>query len=350
MNVNVPANVSYGSKTRPKTYVIALGGNAILRAGQRGTMEEQFSNILQTGRQLVGLLGGHNHIVITHGNGPQVGNLLLAVEEAKDVPPLPLDALSAATQGFMGYMIQQALSNCLREMGLTHNITTVVTQVIVNEHDPAFRRPSKPIGPFYSHAQAMELEETRGWQMVNDSDRGYRRVVPSPEPLEIQQARIIKSMLDANEIVIAIGGGGIPVIRLPDNSLRGVEAVIDKDMASARLAMDIGADTLLILTEVESVFIDFGKPSQRPVRNLIESEADDLLKEGQFGAGSMKPKIIASLKFLKATPAGRHREVYITSPERALDALAGNAGTKIILGPRSPVRKDNIQRDLKGIG
>ena len=319
-------------KTHMKTYVIALGGNAIIGAGQAGTIEEQFTNLQQTGQQLVGLLGGHNRIVITHGNGPQVGNLLLAVEAARDVPPLPLDACSAATQGFMGYMIQQSLTNCLREMGLTHNITTVVTQVIVNQHDPAFQRPSKPIGPFYSSGQAGRLKESKGWQMVNDSDRGYRRMVPSPEPLEIQQARIIKSMLDAGEIVIAVGGGGVPVIRRPDNSLRGVEAVIDKDLASARLAMDIGADVLLILTAVETVFANFGKPSQMPLRNISDSEAEILLKEGQFAAGSMEPKIIASLKFLRSTPAGRHREVIITAPEKALDALAGKTGTRILLG------------------
>jgi len=315
-----------------KTYVIALGGNAIIRAGQAGTIDEQFTNLQQTGQQLVGLLGGHNRIVITHGNGPQVGNLLLAVEAARDVPPLPLDVCSAATQGFMGYMIQQSLSNCLREMGLTHNITTVVTQVIVNQHDPAFQRPSKPIGPFYSSGQAGRLKELKGWQMLNDSDRGYRRVVPSPEPLEIQQARIIKSMLDAGEIVIAVGGGGVPVIRRPDNSLRGVEAVIDKDLASARLAMDIGADVLLILTAVETVFVNFGKPSQKPLRKIMDSEVEMLLKEGQFGAGSMEPKMIASLKFLRSTPAGRHREVIITTPEKALDALAGKTGTRIVLG------------------
>lgn len=319
-------------KTHMKTYVIALGGNSIIRAGQAGTVEEQFTNLQQTGKQLVGLLGGHNRIVITHGNGPQVGNLLLAVEAARDVPPLSLDACSAATQGFMGYMIQQSLSNCLREMGLTHNITTVVTQVIVNQHDPAFQRPSKPIGPFYSSAQAGRLKESQGWHMVNDSDRGYRRVVPSPEPLEIQQARIIKSMLDASEIVIAVGGGGVPVIRRPDNSLRGVEAVIDKDLASARLAMDIGADVLLILTAVETVFINFGKPYQKPLRKIVDGEAEVLLKEGQFGAGSMEPKMIASLKFLRSTPAGRHREVIITTPEKTLDALAGKTGTRIVLG------------------
>ena len=331
MNVPATGDVMYGSRIRPKTYVIALGGNAIIRAGQAGTIEEQFTNLRQTGKQLVGLLGGHNRIVITHGNGPQVGNLLLAVESARDIPPLPLDACSAATQGFMGYMIQQALSNCLREMGLTHNITTVITQVIVNKHDPAFRRPSKPIGPFYTSAQAAALKESKGWQMANDSDRGFRRVVPSPEPLEIQQARIIRSMLDAGEIVIAIGGGGIPVIRRHDNSLHGVEAVIDKDMASARLAMDIGADVLLILTAVRTVFANFGKPAQKPLRNITDGEAEALLKEGQFGAGSMEPKIMASLKFLRATPAGRHREVIITAPEKALDALAGLTGTRITL-------------------
>ena len=334
----MPVKPNNGGKTRRKTYVIALGGNAMIGPGQKGTIEEQFTNLQQTGQQLVGLLGGHNHIVITHGNGPQVGNLLLAVEAAKDVPPLPLDTCSAATQGFMGYMIQQALSNCLREIGLTHNITTVITQVIVNQHDPAFLHPSKPIGPFYTREQAEELRKLKGWQMADDSGRGYRRLVPSPEPLEIQQARIIKSMLEADEIVIAVGGGGIPVIRRPDNSLRGIEAVIDKDLASARLAMDIGADVLIILTAVETVFADFGKPSQRPLHNITDLEAETLLKAGQFGAGSMEPKISASLKFLRATPAGHHRKVIITSPEKTLDALAGKTGTRIVLGSNHTTR------------
>jgi carbamate kinase len=314
-----------------RTYVVALGGNAILRAGQKGTIEEQLQNLNQTDMQLLELLGAQNRIVITHGNGPQVGNLLLAVEMAKDLPSMPLDVCVAATQGFMGYMIQQTLANCLREKGLRHNITTVISQVIVDENDPAFSHPTKPIGLFYTLEESLRFERERGWQMIMDPVRGYRRVVASPEPLEIQQARIIKSMLDAHEIVIAAGGGGIPVIRNSDKSLRGVEAVIDKDLASARLAIDIDADILLILTSVENAFIDFGRPSQKPLRFITVTEAEDLLKEGQFGIGSMEPKIRASINFMRASRKSQ-REVIITASEMVMQAINGDAGTHIILG------------------
>ncbi len=316
-----------------KTYVVALGGNAILKVGQKGTIEEQIHNLNQTGMQLLELLGGRNRVVITHGNGPQVGNLLLALEEAKEVPSMSLEVCGAATQGFMGYMIQLAVANCLRKNGVAHNITTVISQVIVDENDSAFRRTKKPIGPFYTLEEAVRLERERGWQMIKDASHGYRRVVASPEPLEIQQARIIMSMLDAGEIVIAIGGGGIPVIRNPDNSLRGVEAVIDKDLASARLGIDIDADVLLILTAVENVFVDFGRPSQKPLHLITVTEAEALLEEGQFGIGSMEPKIRASIKFLKGSPRRDNREVIIPAPGRAMEALKGEAGPRIVLEP-----------------
>ena len=314
--------------------MVALGGNAILKAGQKGTVEEQIYNLNQTGMQLLELLGGRNRVVITHGNGPQVGNLLRAFDEgAKEVLPMSLDVCDAATQGFMGYMIQQAVANCLRVYGVAHNITTVITQVIVDENDPAFRHPKKPIGSFYTPEEAVRLEKERDWQMIKDASLGYRRVVASPEPLEIQQTRIIRSMLGAGEIVIAVGGGGIQVIRNPDNSLRGVEAVIDKDLASARLGIDIDADVLLILTAVENVFVDFGRPSQKPLHLITVTEAKALLEEGQFGIGSMEPKIRASIKFLKGTPRRHNREVIITVPGRAMEALIGKAGTRIILDP-----------------
>ncbi len=314
-----------------RTYIVALGGNAILGAGQKGTVEVQLHNLSQTGRQLLGLLGGRNRVVITHGNGPQVGNLLLALELAKEVPSMSLDVCVAATQGFLGYMIQQTVANCLREEGLRHHITTVISQVVVDEKDPAFGHPTKPIGPFYTLEEAMRLEKDRGWQIIKDATRGYRRVVASPEPLEIQQARIIKSMLDAGEIVIAAGGGGIPVTRNHDRSLRGVEAVIDKDLASARLGIDVDADVLLILTAVANAFVDFGRPSQKPLNLTTVTEVEALLEEGQFGIGSMEPKIRASIKFLKGTPMKYRREVIITTPERAMEALRGEAGTRIVL-------------------
>jgi len=313
-----------------RTIVIALGGNSLVRANEKGTIEEQYANLQQTSEQLLKLLTGENRIVITHGNGPQVGNLLLASEAAKDiVPPLTLDICGAATQGLMGYMIQQTLANGLREKGLKHNLTTVVTQVIVNKDDPAFKNPSKPIGPFYDLNEAQKLRRERGWEMIEDAKRGYRRVVPSPKPVNIQQARIIQSMLDAGEIVVAVGGGGIPSVRESDGKLRGVEAVIDKDCASSRLAIDINADVLLILTAVEKVYRDFGRPSQKALNHLNLNEAKTLLAEGHFGKGSMEPKIRAAIEFLQEGGEKTKREVIITRPEAVTAALQGKTGTRI---------------------
>lgn len=317
----------------PKTFVVALGGNSMLRAGGKGTFEEQLTNLQRTGEQLLELLTSGNRIVITHGNGPQVGNLLLAIESAGHVvPSMPLDICGAATQGFMGFMIQNTLANSLRRAGLKHNITTVVTQVLVDKADPAFKNPTKPIGPFYDLNEVQKLRRDKGWDMIEDSARGYRRIVPSPIPLSIQQARIIKSMLDAGEIVVAAGGGGIPVVRENNGSLRGVEAVIDKDYASSRLAAEIDADVLLILTAVEHVFRDYNLPSQKALNHLRLAEAKKLLAEGQFGVGSMEPKIRAAIEFLEraneSTPP-REQEVIITLPEVAMKALQGKTGTCI---------------------
>ncbi len=313
----------------PKTFVIALGGNSISRNHEKGTFPEQYANLERTSEQLMGLLASDNRIVITHGNGPQVGNLLLATEAAKDVvPAMPLDICGAATQGFMGFMIQQTLANRLRAAGFRHHITTVVTQVIVDSSDSAFNHPTKPIGPFYKLEEAQKLKQERGWQMIEDSARGYRRVVPSPIPMKIQQARIIKSMLDAGEIVIAVGGGGIPSVREKDGSLCGVEAVIDKDYASSRLATEIDADVLLILTAVEYVCRDFAKPTQQALEHLSLAEAKQLLAQKQFGTGSMEPKIKAAIMFLEG-PGRPGREVIITLPETAVKALEGKTGTRI---------------------
>jgi len=317
-------------KTISKTFVIALGGNCLLRPKQKGSVEEQYDNLYTTAEQLLGLLGGDHRIVITHGNGPQVGNLLLADETAKKVvPPSPLDVLGAQTEGYMGYMIQNTLANYLRQAGKRHNITTVMTQVVVDRNDPAFNNPSKPIGPFYSAGEAERLRRERGWDIIEDSARGYRRVVPSPIPVSIQQARIIKSMLDAGEIVIAVGGGGIPMVREENRNLRGVEAVIDKDYASARLAIEIDAEVLFILTAVEYVYRDFGMPQQEALKELSVSEAKKLLKDGHFGKGSMEPKIRAAVMFLEETDPSREREVIITLPETAVKALEGKTGTRI---------------------
>jgi carbamate kinase len=234
----------------------------------------------------------------------------------------------------MGYMIQNTLANLLRKEGFVHNITTVITQVIVDRNDPAFKDPSKPIGPFYKLETAEELKKEKGWTMIEDSARGYRRVVPSPTPINIQQARIIKSMLDAGEIVIAVGGGGIPVVREPNQNLKGVEAVVDKDYASARLAIEIDAEVLLILTAVEYVYRDFPRPSQKALDSLSLPEAKKLLAEGQFGKGSMEPKIKAATMFLEETSeryGPKEREVIITMPETAVRALQNKTGTRITL-------------------
>ncbi len=317
---------------RTMTFVVALGGNCILRAGQRGTIEEQYENLRRTAEQLLGLLSGRSRIVITHGNGPQVGNLLLASTMAQaTVPPMPLDICGAATEGFMGYMIQNTLANCLRQARAPHNITTVISQVVVDRNDPAFQSPSKPIGPFYSESEAARLRDEKGWHIIQDSARGYRRIVASPMPVSLQQARIIKSMLDAGEIVVAVGGGGIPVVREDNRNLSGVEAVIDKDYASARLAIEVDADVLFILTAVEHVYRDFATPRQKALKNLTVAESKKLLDEGQFGKGSMEPKIRAAVMFLEEADSDRQREreVIITLPETALAALQGKTGTRI---------------------
>lgn len=313
---------------REKIIVVALGGNAILQPGQRGTIEEQLENVDIACRHLVEILStGKYKMVITHGNGPQVGNLLLASEAVGHIiPQMPLDVCGAATQGMMGYMIQQILANHLRAAGLRHYITTVVTQVIVDKNDSAFKRPTKPVGPFYDFAEGERLHWDRGWELIEDSGRGYRRVVPSPRPMKIQEARIIKNMLDNGEIVIAVGGGGIPVVREGDRSLRGVEAVIDKDLAAERLAEDINAGILMILTDVEQVMLNYGHVDEVGINRMTLDEAESYLKEGHFGEGSMKPKVEAGISFVRA---GGEKTI-ITMLSKVVEALQEKAGTTIM--------------------
>ncbi len=320
------------SNNNTKTFVIALGGNSILRTKEKGTPGEQYKNLDRTAEQLLDLLRSGNRVVITHGNGPQVGNLLLAGEAAADtVPPMPLDILGAQAQGYMGYMIQNTLANHLRRAGAPRNITTVVTEVIVDRGDPAFQNPSKPIGPFYDAARAEQRRKVDGWEMIEDAGRGYRRVVASPLPVEVQQSRIIRSMLNSGEIVIAAGGGGIPVVRDDKRDLHGVEAVVDKDYASARLAIEIDSDVLFILTAVEYAYSDFGGPRQKALEHLTLAEARELLAAGHFGKGSMEPKMRAAVMFLEEDDRypSRVREVIITLPEKAAMALEGKTGTRI---------------------
>ncbi|MGI9952387.1 carbamate kinase [Moorellaceae bacterium AZ2] len=310
-----------------KTVVLAFGGNAIVRPGQKGTYEEQKANIQDTCRQVVDLVREGYRLVLTHGNGPQVGSILIKNELAKDVvPAMPLDVLVSDTQASIGYIIQQTLHYELARAGLKVPVVSIVTQVVVDPSDPAFQNPTKPIGPFYSAEEARKLASEKGYQMVEDSNRGWRRVVPSPKPLEIVEKEAVKALLQAGIIVVAAGGGGIPVVRRPDGSLQGVEAVIDKDRAARLLASEVGAEFLFLLTEVEQVYLDFGKPTQRAVSRLTVEEAKKYLTEGQFPPGSMGPKIEAAISFVEA---GGEKAI-IGSLSKAAAAVAGKSGTAVV--------------------
>ena len=310
-----------------KKAVLALGGNAILKAGQKGTVEEQKKNTYDSMQGIVKLIREGYHLAITHGNGPQVGNMLIQQQAGigMNVTPLPLMFLNAATEGTMGYMIEECLENGLMEENLDVQVVTVVTRVQVDQNDPNFKNPSKPVGPFYDKETAEKLKMEYGWHIVEDAGRGYRQVVPSPIPVDIPLASTIKELVEEGVIVIACGGGGIPFIKNEKGQLEGIDAVIDKDFASALLAEEIEADLLVILTGVDRVAINFGKPDQRELDVLTVADAEKYLAEGQFPAGSMGPKIRAAVNFIKRGG----KEVVITSVERVVDALHGETGTVI---------------------
>lgn len=313
-----------------ETILVALGGNAIKRPEERGTAEEQFRNVRETCRQLLEVIRRGYRVVITHGNGPQAGNLLIQQEEARRiVPPQPLDVVGAMTQGQIGYMLQQTLKNYLRAAGLEVPVITVLTQVLVSREDPAFRDPSKPIGPFYTEEEAERLRREKGYvikKVEPSGERPYRRVVPSPDPIAIVERDAIRRMVEEGVIVIAAGGGGVPVVKEEDGSLKGVEAVIDKDLAGERLAEVVGADIFLNLTDVEKVKLNYGRPNERPIDRMTVEEAKRYLKEGHFLPGSMAPKVIACIRFLEW---GGKRAI-ITSLEKAIEGLEGKTGTQII--------------------
>ena len=308
--------------------VIALGGNAILQPGQSGTFEEQMANVRVTCEQFMQMvLSGKYKIIITHGNGPQVGNILLQNEAGKEagLPTMPLYVCGAESQGLIGYMIQQTLHTLLSEHGRPDiPIATVVTQVVVDENDPAFQNPSKPVGPFYEEDQAKQLSTEKGVQVKEDAGRGWRRVVPSPEPIEIFEKEAIRQLVDARTIVIASGGGGIPVVKR-GGGLVGVEAVIDKDLAGQRLAADAGAKIFLILTDVEQVKLNYKKPGEVGISCATVAEMKRYHADGHFAKGSMEPKIRAAIRFLES---GGERAI-IASLDHAMDALEGRAGTTI---------------------
>jgi carbamate kinase len=313
-----------------ESMVLALGGNAIIPEQGTGTIEEQIAVTRSTARQILDVVRNGTELIITHGNGPVVGNIVIRNEAARDIiAPMPLDICGADSQGGLGYMIQQVFGNELRKAGLDRTVVTVVTQVTVDPDDPAFREPAKPIGPFYGKTTAENIAAQKGWVVAEDAGRGYRRVVPSPRPLEIVEAGVVSDLVHAGRIVVAVGGGGIPVVRDPDGSLRGVEAVIDKDLASSVLAREQGVEALVMVTAVPKVALNFGKPDQLDVDLMSTSEAKRYLEAGEFPPGSMGPKIQAAIEFLE----GGGREVIIASCGEIALAIQGKAGTRIVPGP-----------------
>jgi carbamate kinase len=308
--------------------VIAIGGNALIRDGQRGTIQEQFENARATVCHIAPLVADGWKIVITHGNGPQVGFILLRSELVGNtplVPQLSLDMCVADSQGGIGYILASSLDSELGRLGFLDRVACLLTHTVVAPHDPAFQNPSKPIGPWYA-AEQVAAKQRDGWTMVEDSGRGYRRVVPSPEPLRIVELRQIRTLLDAGFVVIAVGGGGIPVVEITPGAYEGVDAVIDKDRASALLAADLDIPLLIVSTGVDQVAIRFRKPDQRYLSRLTASEARGYLDAGEFPPGSMGPKIQAALTFLERGG----REALITSPYRLKEAVAGATGTRIV--------------------
>lgn len=311
--------------TKTRTVVVALGGNAILQPGQVGTFEEQLFNVDAAMRRIAVLVEEGWRVVLTHGNGPQVGNLLIQNALAsKTVAPMPMDVCGAESQGQIGYMAAQTLTNHLRKRRLDVGVVTIVTQVAVDPKDKAFSSPSKPVGPFYSEAEAKKMMLEQGLAMREDAGRGWRRVVPSPEPREIVELEAIRDCVEGGLLVISSGGGGVPVVR-SRGTLAGIDAVIDKDLAAALLAKELGADALLILTDVPQAYIGYGTPEQTALGRVTARQMRDYAAEGHFKAGSMGPKVEACLRFVDAGG-----ESIIASLTEVAEALAGKAGTHIL--------------------
>ncbi|HLR68304.1 carbamate kinase [Virgibacillus alimentarius] len=305
--------------------LIALGGNAILQPKQEANYENQLNNVHHSTEMIAQIVKKGHRVIITHGNGPQVGNILLQHEEAKDViPPFPLDVCSAESQGFIGYMIDQALKNTLQRMGLKNQVVSMLTQTQVSKDDVAFQNPTKPIGVFYSEDEAKQLADKKNWVVKEDAGRGWRRVVASPKPESILGSEVIKTLTDANAIVIASGGGGIPVVKNEDGTFQGIEAVIDKDRSGFKLAAEVKADKFMILTDVPNAYINYGKPNEKALGAITLEEAKQYIKEGHFSAGSMAPKMESAIKF--AEQGGKS---IICSLDQAGLAIEEKAGTII---------------------
>jgi len=309
-----------------KIALVAFGGNAILPENSRGLQEEQMRNAQKAARLMISIVRKGYELIVVHGNGPQVGNLLIQMEEAvTKIPPFTLEVCDAMTEGSMGFMLEKALVNELRRASIDKEVATLITQVIVDRHDPAFAHPTKPVGPFYTKYRAQTLMRSKKWTMIEDAGRGWRKVVPSPRPIDILPKRIIRDLVHSGRIVIAAGGGGIPVIINGNGLFQGVEAVIDKDFAASLLAREIKADLFIILTSIDRVYLNFGRPDQKPIDVMTVEEARRYLEEGQFPPGSMGPKIQAAIEYIE----GGGQEVLITSANYLRAALINRAGTRI---------------------
>lgn len=310
-----------------KLAVLAIGGNSLIKDKNHIALSWQYEAVKETGKYIAELIAEGMSIVITHGNGPQVGFIYRRGELGRhELPLIPLDICGADTQGAIGYMIQKALLNHFRRMGVAKKVTTVVTQTLVNTDDPSFEHPTKPIGSFMSEEEALSNRKEFGWEVVEDAGRGFRRVVPSPIPREIIELDVIRLLIERGYVVVATGGGGIPVIRNEVGEIEGVEAVIDKDLASSLLARNLGADTFIISTAIDAVYLNFGTESQKPIRHAALPEIKRYLAEGHFKPGSMKPKIESIILFLE----GGGRKAIIASPENLLKSVRGESGTTIV--------------------
>ncbi len=309
-----------------KKALIAVGGNSLIRAGERGTIEEQFGNARATAKTICKMVQMGWQVVVTHGNGPQAGAALLRSERAAgEVYTHTLDMCVATTQSEIGYIMQRAMEAELRELGLKNLVTVIPTMCAVDPEDPAYQNPAKPIGPFYTREVAEEKKKNLGWDIVEDASRGYRRVVASPQPKEILQLEVIKKNIEMDILTIALGGGGIPVVKKENGEIEGSEAVIDKDRSSALLAFDLDVDLFIISTDADAAYVDFKKPTMRSIPKATVAEMEQYIKEGHFAPGSMLPKIESAVKFVK----NGGKKAIITSYEYLMDALEDKAGTHI---------------------
>jgi len=309
-----------------KYALIAFGGNAILPKNQRGLQSEQMKNSQKAARLMTHVVKKGYDLIIVHGNGPQVGNLLIQMEESiTKIPPFSLEVCDAMTEGSMGFMLEKAIINELRKNSLDKEVATLITQVVVDREDPAFENPSKPVGPFYTKYRAQMLTREKKWKMIEDSGRGFRKVVPSPKPIDIVPKRIIQDLVRSGKIVIASGGGGIPVFINGRGFFEGVEAVIDKDYAASLIAREVKVDLFIILTSVERIYLNYGTPEEKPIEAMTVEQAKDYITQGQFPPGSMGPKVKAAIEYIKSGG----KEVLITSASHLKASLINRSGTKI---------------------